>query len=110
LQRAHELAEDPSFTEYMTHYLQRPDVFRVSEMPIEERYCRSFRLTLDTEEDYRLLQILFDRLSRPGKILTTEEIIEFLDARHDLVAINAGVCPKTVSINTTLRIGGSCQR
>jgi len=110
LKTAHELAEDPSFTEYMTHYLRRPDVFRVSEMPVEERYRRSFRLTLDTEEDYRLLQMLFDRLSGPGKVITTEEILDLLDSRPDLAALNAGVQPKTVAINTNLKVGHSCQR
>jgi N,N'-diacetyllegionaminate synthase len=110
LKKAHELAEDPSFSEYMTHYLRRPDIFRVSDMPVEERYRRSFRLTLDMEEDYRLLQMLFDHLYRPGKVMTTEEIIEFLDSRQDLAAINAGVRPKSVAINTNLRVGQSCQR
>lgn len=104
LKKAHELAEDPSYSEYMTHYLRRPDVFRVSEMPIEERSRRPFRLTLDTEEDYRLLQILFDRLSRPGKMIATEEIIDFLDSRPDVAAINAAVRPKSVAINTNLRL------
>lgn len=103
LRKAHELAEDPSFSEYMTHYLQRPDIFRITDMPVEERYRRRFRLTLDTEEDYRLLQAIFDRLSRPEKIITTEEIIEFLDKRQDLVAMNAKVAPKSVAINTNLR-------
>lgn len=104
LRLAHELAEDPSFTEYMTSYLRRPDIFRVSDMPVEERYRRSFRLTLDTEEDYRLLKTVFDGLSRPGKIITTEEILDFLDKRPDLAAMNAGVCPKSVAINTNLRL------
>jgi N,N'-diacetyllegionaminate synthase len=106
LKRAHELAEDPSFTEYMTYYLRRPDVFRVSEMPVEGRYCRPFRLTLDTVEDYRLLQAIFDRLYCPGKIVTTEEIVDLLDARPDLLSINAKVVPKVVVINTNLRIAG----
>ena len=105
LQQAHELAEDPSFTEYMTNYLRRPDVFRVCDMPVEERCRRPFRLTLDTEEDYRLLQVVFDRLSRPGKVITTEEIIDFLDGQPDLVLVNAGVRPKSVAMNTNLRIG-----
>lgn len=103
LRTAHELAEDPSFTEYMTSYLRRPDIFRVSNMPVEERYRRSFRLTLDTEEDYRLLKTVFDGLSRPGKIITTEEILDFLDRRPELAAMNASVCLKSGVINTNLR-------
>lgn len=105
LRRAHELAEDPSFTEYMTYYLRRPDVFRVSEMPVEEGYRRPFRLTLDTPEDYRLLQIVFEQLCCPDKVITTEEIINFLDAHSDLLSINAEVQSKAVTINTNLRIG-----
>src|SRR6185436_1826848 len=79
LKQAHALAEDPSFTEYMTHYIKRPYVFRFSAMPVDERYRRPFRLTLDTEEDYRLLQAIFGQLFRPGQMNTTEEIIDFLD-------------------------------
>ena len=110
LKTAHELAEDPSFSEYMTNYLRRPDVFRVSDMPVNERYRRAFRLTLDTDEDYQLLRTIFDRLFTPDKIISTEEIIEFLDAHPELLAINAVVRPKSVPINTNLRIGRSCQR
>ena len=105
LQKAHDLAEDPSFTEYMTHYIKRPDVFRVSVMPVDERYRRPFRLTLDQEEDYRLLADVLDRLSQPGKLIATEEVIDFLDGRPDLVAMNACVRPKSVVINTNLKIG-----
>ncbi len=105
LRAAHAMAEDPSFSEYMTFYLRRPDVFRVSDMPVGEADRRPYRLTLDTEEDYRLLQEIFERLHRPGKVITTGEIIEFLDARPELLAINAAVRPKAVTVNTNLRMG-----
>lgn len=104
MRRAHELAEDPSFTEYMTYYLRRPDVFRVSEMPVPERCRKTLRLTLDTLEDYRVLQALFDGLYRPGEVFGTEEVIRFMEAHPDLVDLNRGVRPKDVTINTNLRV------
>jgi len=110
LKMAHRLAEDPSFSEYMTNYLKRPDVFRVIDMPVEAPYARPFRLTLDTQEDYQLLQTVFELLARPGGMISTEEIIALLDARPDLLAINAGVRPKSVVINASLRMDGACQK
>lgn len=104
LRAAHAMAEDPSFTEYMTFYLRRPDVFRVSDMPVEDVDRRAYRLTLDTQEDYRLLQEIFGRLYHLGKVMGTREIIALLDAHPELREINAAVRPKAVSVNTNLKM------
>jgi len=34
LKACHAMAEDPSVTEYLTYFIKRPDVFRVSTMPV----------------------------------------------------------------------------
>lgn len=109
LRRAHELAEAPEYSEYLTYYMRRPDVFRVCTMPVDERYCRPYRLTLDTPADYEVLQAVFDRLYQPGGVFTTEQVIELLDRHPELRTVNAragerAVTIDTPGINTELRI------
>jgi spore coat polysaccharide biosynthesis protein SpsF (cytidylyltransferase family) len=74
-------------------------------MPVDDPHRRPFRLTLDQREDYDLLTAVFEALYRPGAPFTTEDVIRFLEARPELLAKNAGVRGKAVSLNTTLRIG-----
>ena len=52
-----------------------------------------YRWTLDYWEDYLLLQRIFEALDRPGRLVTTEEIIAFLDAHPDVAVLNARYLP-----------------
>lgn len=103
LRRAHRLAEDSRWTEYMTWYLRRPDYFRVAVLRPEERFRRPYRLTVDEREDYELLCALLERLPRADYSL--EELLEILDRDAALRAINSHVRPKDVRhlVNTNLR-------
>jgi len=49
---------------------------------------RNYRLTIDEQDDYRLMSIVFDRL---GINVTLEEAIEYLDANPGVAGINAHV-------------------
>ena len=86
LLKAHEQARDPFEREHITTYLYRhAREFRVGEIPCPEKwaYPRA-RLTLDTEEDYALLQELFADLYG-GRPIEIEEVIGWL-RRHTLRA------------------------
>lgn len=53
-----------------------------------------FRITLDTQEDYEVISAVYDALYQAGNTFTIDDIIQFLKAHPEIVAINAGVYQK----------------
>lgn len=106
LRTAHERAFDSRWTEYMTYYLKVPELFTVADMPVEERYTRKFRLTLDYAEDLDVLRAVFRNLYRKGEVFSLDELIAFLDAHPEVLELNRGVKPKVLppEMNTGLRL------
>jgi spore coat polysaccharide biosynthesis protein SpsF len=86
LLKAHTQARDPFEREHITTYLYRhQQAFRVGEIPCPEAWAfPQARLTLDTEEDYALLQELFADLYS-GRPIEIEEVVGWLQ-RHTLRA------------------------
>ena len=86
LLKAHARARDPFEREHITTYLYRhARAFRVGEIPCPQAWAfPQARLTLDTEEDYALLQELFADLYS-GKPIEIEEVVGWL-RRHTLTA------------------------
>jgi N,N'-diacetyllegionaminate synthase len=105
LRKAHELAEDPNHSEYMTWYLKRDDIFRVQELQVDEQFRRDYRLTLDCPEDLAVLKEVFRNLHRPGETFSLAELIRFLDAHPEVTRMNRNVKPRKLGkeVNTRLR-------
>jgi spore coat polysaccharide biosynthesis protein SpsF (cytidylyltransferase family) len=49
---------------------------------------------VDTEEDYKMAQIIYSALYRPEKIFGFEEVINYLTKNPDVAAINKDVHQK----------------
>jgi spore coat polysaccharide biosynthesis protein SpsF len=88
----------PDDPEHVTVYARsHPERFRlrnVSALPQET--WPELRLTLDTDEDYRLLQAVFGELHQPGRVIRIGRVIDWLRTRPDLVAFNAHIEQKPV--------------
>ena len=108
LKKAHTLAEDPRYSEYMTWYMDNPEVFNVAELVAEPKFRRpDYRLGLDYPEDLKLMKEIFNRLYKKDKPpFSLEEVINLLDNHPELPEINAHVKPKDVKdkVNTRLRL------
>jgi N,N'-diacetyllegionaminate synthase len=106
LRRAHELAEDPLGSEYMTLYFkEHPEVFTLVRWEAPETVRRPhYRLTLDTPEDLELLRLMNEALYREGEIFSLVEAVRLLDSHSEWAAINAHIEPRIPpGINTRLR-------
>ncbi len=105
LKKAKQLAEDSSWSEYMTWYLKVPEVFRIAEMPVEEAVRRPrYRLTLDYEQDLDVLRRLFAGLSRTRPAMTVEDIVTYLDAHPEVAQGNAQVPSKPLPAELNVRL------
>lgn len=96
LERAYEEAKLDYEREHVTPYIyQHPNLFKIKAIEATGKLRRpDLRLTVDTEEDLRLIKEIFKRLYRDDQAFYTEDIIDLLDKHPELVAINAHVRQK----------------
>jgi spore coat polysaccharide biosynthesis protein SpsF len=94
LERAHREARLPEEREHVTPYFYRhPERFRIAGIKGERDLSRH-RWTLDTPEDWTFLSAVFAHFG--GRSFGTEEVLELLGRRPDLVELNAHVGQKAL--------------
>jgi spore coat polysaccharide biosynthesis protein SpsF len=83
LAAANRLSSEPYEHEHITTYLYRhPERFRIAELACPEAWSLpEARVTLDTGEDYELLQKIFRDLYR-GEPIETEQLVAWLRERR----------------------------
>ncbi len=92
LARAHREGTLPHHREHVSPYIkEHPEIFSIVRFPvdIDSRYA-SVRLTVDTEEDYRLAAALYHELYR-GQQFPLKKTLSFLDAHPELLEINKNI-------------------
>jgi len=102
LLRSWERGEARHRSELVTLYIkEHPEEFRIQagELP-EGLYRPEFRLTVDETEDVALMQAIFERLSAPGRVVTTREALALLDREQDLPRINAHLRHKPANLRS----------
>lgn len=87
-------AECPENTEYLTWYLEDETAFVQNEIRAPSKYYRDYRITLDTIEDFKLLEALYEALYKPGCPIDLIDALRYMDEHPDLAKINATIRPK----------------
>lgn len=105
LEKCQQLAEDPSFSEYLTLMIKREDHFRVLKVDSYDEAVRrpELRLTIDTPEDYEVARSVFEAFKgTPDSLAST---ISWLDENPKIRDLNAHIQPREIdsSINTRLK-------
>jgi spore coat polysaccharide biosynthesis protein SpsF len=102
LERSWEHGESRHRSELVTLYIkEHPREFAIAVMELPRGLYRpEYRLTVDEPEDVRLMQELFTRLAGPGKEVSTRDAIALLDARPELVRINAHLRHKGANLRS----------
>lgn len=91
LERAHQEAVDQPYREHVTAYLHRhPNLFRLGSYA-HPADCSRYRWTLDTPEDWELIQAMHRELHSPDRLFTWTEGIQLMEARPDIAALNAHI-------------------
>jgi N,N'-diacetyllegionaminate synthase len=94
LETAHRLAVDPTQTEYLSWYMQRPDLFELANLSADPDDLRSYRLTLDTAEDLEVLTRTLEAVYDRSRSYTLRELITWLDAHPEVRSLNSQAKPK----------------
>jgi spore coat polysaccharide biosynthesis protein SpsF len=85
---------DPSLREHVTQYILRhPDTFRIRGIMNDIDYS-SMRWTVDTPEDLRFVRTVLENFQNDQ--FTWKEIVEFLQARPEILEINKEIRQKAL--------------
>jgi spore coat polysaccharide biosynthesis protein SpsF len=98
LERSHRDGTRPEDREHVTVYVKtHEDQFRLRNVmaPPQENWPE-LRLTLDTADDYKLFQRIFDALYVPGQVLRIGQVVSWLREHPEVVELNAHVAQKAV--------------
>jgi len=99
LETAYKNATKDYEREHVTPYIYRtqPEAFKLCVLDAPEEFCDpEVRITLDTEEDYALLCLLFDNLYGRSEYFGTREIIRLFNEKPWIRLINKRVVQKKV--------------
>ncbi|MFX1535457.1 MAG: acylneuraminate cytidylyltransferase, partial [Promethearchaeota archaeon] len=82
--------------EHVTSYIRsNPDLFKITNVEApRELYEPKIRITLDTEEDYALLCVVYDYLYPIDSFFSTKDIIDLFKDKPWLKLINKKVVQK----------------
>ena len=87
LKKVIEIAGNAEMSEYMTWYFQNnPDIFKVNLVNLPTELVRSYRLTLDYEEDLQMFNSVVTELN--GKDITLENVFSVLDNQSHIPKMN----------------------
>lgn len=91
LERNFREAHLPNEREHVTpHFYHHPEKFHALSWVNDQDLSR-YRWTVDTQEDWDFMEIVYNNLWRPGHLITTQEVLELLSRKPELAAMNAHV-------------------
>jgi len=89
-------SREPYQREHVTPYIyEHPEIFHLCNIEAKGNIKRpEVRLTVDTEDDFKLIKEVYRRLHRDGKIFYIKGIIDLLNSHPELLKINDHVKQK----------------
>lgn len=95
LKEAQHKAATEEEREHVTPYIRKHFTTKPYNMPKELH--GDFRLTVDEEDDFKLVDHLYRRFYKKGELIDTREVIAYLKNHPEVTAINNHIVQKTVS-------------
>ncbi|MGG3804442.1 cytidylyltransferase domain-containing protein [Metabacillus fastidiosus] len=91
LEKVHQEAFLQRDREHVTSYFYtNPDLFKLQSVKNKYNY-ENYRWTVDTEEDFELIQLILGKLYNPDKLFLLKDIINLLEIYPDWNNINAHI-------------------
>lgn len=95
LEHCHKNAHQPYEREHVTVYIRNNNIFKIASVEAPEAlFAPDIRITLDTEEDYILLCIVYDYLYSINRYFTAYDIVNLFKEKPWLRLINIKVIQK----------------
>ena len=95
LQRAYDMTNNPECLEHVTLFMYRnPKLFVCEKHDCIGRDYSNYRLTVDTEDDYRLAQVIYNQLYCKSREFSYHDVIRLLNENQDMLQCNCDVRQK----------------
>lgn len=96
LKKLKSVIETNGYSEYLSLYFKNnPEFFHLNEAIAPEKYrFAQYRLNLDYPEDYELNKTIFETLKVEREPLSLNTVIDFLQKKPEVAAINAHIKPR----------------
>ena len=93
LKKVDKLTNDPINRVHGTYYIyMHPEEFKLKNIRAEGKmYWPDLGVTLDEEKDYKLINIIFEKLLPVDKYFSAEDVVSLLLNEPELIEINKGV-------------------
>lgn len=90
LAQAEFLTRDPVDRENVSNYIyEHPDKYRIGQLPCPPQLDRPhLHFTVDYPEDFDVMTKIFEHFSAQGNTFSIDDVVQFLDSRPELAAIN----------------------
>lgn len=90
------LTNDPVDLIHGSYFIyRRPDIFKITSFKAEDKHhWPDLRLTVDEPADYKLIQMIYQKLYANNKEFNLSDVIEFLKQNREFININANVRQK----------------
>lgn len=96
LEKSWQTTADKDDHEHVTLFIRRnPELFRQKNVESDGENLENLRLCLDTDEDFKLVSVIYDNLYN-GKPVRLSETIKFLNENPELKKINSNIKQKSV--------------
>lgn len=82
-------------TEIWGQYFTKTNIFKTKDLEINPEHQKKYRLTVDTPEDFKVVEKIYNELYQEGKVFSLSEIIDFLDNHPEITQINQKVIQRT---------------
>lgn len=83
------------YKEHVTLYMYRnPDRFKIGYVKGSSFYKKNYRLCVDTEDDFKLISEIYNHFK--DEVVSSKDVIKFLDNNKELASINSDVKQKKV--------------
>ena len=97
LERAWREARRPEEREHVTPYLYRHGFFKLETLSASENVkAPELRLTVDVEDDLKLMRRIYAQLYREGEIIPLRDVVALMRAEPALASLNAHVLQRLV--------------
>lgn len=96
LEEVNTLTKDPVDQENVSTYIyNHPERYALYNLAAEGKMARrELRVTLDTEKDYELLNLIFEKLLPQNEDFSTEDVIDLFNREPELAQINVDIKQK----------------
>jgi spore coat polysaccharide biosynthesis protein SpsF len=92
LHKACEIKAEVDTEAWMQYFIGTKGIFTTGKHDILPWvFDKEFRLTVDTLDDFKLMEVIFNELYVPGQVFSNQTVLEYLDKNPDIAHINSEI-------------------